>query len=76
MHQAVELVAQEQQQLAGQVQQHGAQLARLSTLETDLQVQKTELASLKETLGKQDRNPAFRPLSTGGADTATVLTDC
>lgn len=76
VHQAVELVAQEQQTLAGQVQQHGAQLARLTALETDLQAHKTELASLKETLGQQDRNPAFRPLSTGGADTATVLTDC
>ncbi|RNM26746.1 hypothetical protein EFS38_03070 [Dickeya undicola] len=76
VHQAVELVAQEQQQLAAQVQQHGAQLARLTALEIALQAHKTELASLKETLGQQDRNPAFRPLSTGGADTATVLTDC
>ncbi|MBP2850537.1 GPO family capsid scaffolding protein [Dickeya oryzae] len=76
VHQAVELVAQEQQQLAGQVQQHSAQLARLASLETDMQAHKTELASLKETLSQQDRNSAFRPLSTGGADTATVLTDC
>lgn len=76
VHQAVELVAQEQQQLAAQVQQHSAQLARLASLETDLQAHKTELASLKETLSQQDRNSAFRPLSTGGADTATVLTDC
>ncbi|WP_226099549.1 GPO family capsid scaffolding protein [Dickeya oryzae] len=76
VHQAVELVAQEQQQLAAQVQQHSAQLARLASLETDLQAHKTELASLKEILSQQDRNSAFRPLSTGGADTATVLTDC
>ncbi|WP_027711618.1 GPO family capsid scaffolding protein [Dickeya chrysanthemi] len=76
VHQAVELVAQEQQQLAGQVQQHSAQLARLASLEADLQAHKTKLASLKETLSQQDRNSAFRPLSTGGADTATVLTDC
>ncbi|MBP2844082.1 GPO family capsid scaffolding protein [Dickeya oryzae] len=76
VHQAVELVAQEQQQLAAQVQQHSAQLARLASLETDLQAHKTELASLKETLSQQDRNSSIRPLSTGGADTATVLTDC
>ncbi|WP_315708495.1 GPO family capsid scaffolding protein [Brenneria uluponensis] len=76
VHQAVELVAQEQQALAEQISAFSDQKTRLDTLETQLNAQTNDLKALTETLSQQDRNPSFRQRATGGATPSVILTDC
>ncbi|WJV52938.1 GPO family capsid scaffolding protein [Prodigiosinella aquatilis] len=76
VHQAVELVAQEQQALAEQISAFSDQKTRIDTLETQLNAQTNDLNVLTENLNKQDRSAQTRPFSTGGSYAAEHQTNC
>lgn len=84
VHQAVELIATEQQDYCTRTDNTlDAQAQRLSQLETDLQAQltalaehKTELIELKQQLGREDSRADFRQRAPGGTAPAEHLTNC
>lgn len=74
VHQAVELVAEKQQELEAKYVEISGLKDIVATLKTDLSASKQELSDLKETLSNTDRSEKRREPSAGG-DSA-VLTDC
>ncbi|HHQ6590221.1 TPA: GPO family capsid scaffolding protein [Serratia fonticola] len=74
VHQAVELVAEKQQELETKYAEVSGLKDTVATLETDLAASKQAFSDLQETLSTTDRSEKRRDLASGG-DSA-VLTDC
>lgn len=77
MHQAVELVATEQQNLsertAKTLTENGE---RLSALESSLQEQQTAFAELEQKLYREDSRRDYRQRAPGGDAPAGTVTNC
>jgi flagellar motility protein MotE (MotC chaperone) len=84
VHQAVELVATEQQEFSTRTDKAlDEQAERLSKLEdeletqlADLKEQKEDFAELKQQLGREDSRTDFRQRAPGGNAPAEHLTNC
>lgn len=84
VHQAVELIATEQQDYGTRTDKAlNDQAERLSKLETelatqlaDLKEQKGDFAELKQQLGREDSRTDFRQRAPGGSSASENLTDC
>ncbi len=84
MHQAVELIASEQQNYGTRTDRTlGEQAERLSQLENSLQLQLDDLSAqkeafneLKEQLERADSRPDYRQRAPGGDAPAAHLTNC
>lgn len=77
VHRAVELVANEQQNLSDKTASTLAGYEqRAAALEASLSEQKEAFTALQEQLSQQDDNQRFRPLTTGGNGNSESLTDC
>jgi len=84
VHQAVELIASEQQQFSTRTDKAlQEQTERLSKLEADLQTrvlefdaQKADFSELKAQLEREDERKDFRPRTPGGNAPAAHLTNC